>query len=310
MIAGRRLKTWALLALVNVFWAAQYPAYRIVGESMGAATLNFWTFVVAAIVLLPALILDRKRSRNRAELVGSRASAAVSFVWLALLGIVPPSVVLAWGIAHSSASNASILSLTIPVLMVLMAMLLLKERPGRFLLLSLGLALLGMILISWDDVVSGNFGSGMLIGNVAVFLSGAGAAYYNAYCKILLKRYTALEVLVYGYLAAIAICGAISIAADPVPFYHVTAWTWSAWLAIGVLGAIVWGAAMLIWMWLLDKLELGQISVSVYMLPVFGVLLSALTLGERVGFMQLIGGAIVLLSAYYSSEPPRVEVPA
>ncbi len=54
----------------------------------------------------------------------------------------------------------------------------------------------------------------------------------------------------------------------------------SAWLAIAVLGGIVWGAAMLIWMWLLDKLELGQISVSVYMLPVFGVLLSAVTLRE------------------------------
>lgn len=307
MIVGQRLKTWGLLALVNVFWAAQYPAYRIVGESMGAATLNFWTFVIAVSVLLPALILDRRRRRKHVDdAVGvSRLPAAVSFIWLALLGLVPPSVVLAWGISHSSASNASILSLTIPVLMVIMAMLILKERPGRFVLLSLGLALVGMILISWDDVVSGNFGGGMLMGNVAVFLSGAGAAYYNAYCKILLKRYSALEVLVYGYLAAIAICAVISLCVDPVPFYHVTSWSWPAWLAIAVLGAIVWGVAMLIWMWLLDKLQLGQICVSVYMLPVFGVLLSALTLGERVGLMQLIGGVIVLLSAYFSSDPPQ-----
>jgi drug/metabolite transporter (DMT)-like permease len=61
---------------------------------------------------------------------------------------------------------------------------------------------------------------------------------------------------------------------------------------------------MLLWLWLLNQLELGQISVSVYMLPVFGVLLSAATLGERLGLMQLAGGAIVLLSAYFSSAPP------
>jgi drug/metabolite transporter (DMT)-like permease len=308
MIVGRRLKTWGLLALVNIFWAAQYPAYRIVGETMGAATLNFWTFVIAAIVLLPALLLDRRR--RGAEVALPRSAAASSFIWLALFGLVPPSVVLAWGISHSSASNASILSLTIPVLMVFMAMLILKERPGRFLILSLSLALLGMILISWDDVVSGNFSGGMLVGNLAIFLGGTGAAFYNAFCKILLKRHSAVEVLVYGYLAAIVLCGAISIVTDTVPFYHITAWTWSAWLAIAVLGGIVWGAAMLIWMWLLDKLELGQISVSVYMLPVFGVLLSAVTLGERVGLMQLVGGAIVLLSAYISSEPPVDSVPS
>src|SRR5258708_28000690 len=296
MIVGRRLKTWSLLALVNLFWAAQYPAYRIVGETMGSATLNFWTFVIAVGVLLFALMMQRKR--GTVGVPKRRPSGVLAFIWLALLGLIPPSVVLAWGISHSSASNASILSLTIPVLMVVMAMLILKERPGRFLILSLCLALVGMILISWDDVVSGNFSGGMLVGNVAVFLGGAGAAFYNTYCKILLSRYSAVEVLVYGYLAAIVLCGAISIAVDPVPFYHVTAWTWPAWLAIAVLGGIVWGAAMLIWMWLLDKLELGQISVSVYMLPVFGVLLSAVTLGGPVGLLQLLPRAILPFSTY------------
>jgi drug/metabolite transporter (DMT)-like permease len=40
------------------------------------------------------------------------------------------------------------------------------------------------------------------------------------------------------------------------------------------------------------------------MLPVFGVLLSTVTLGEHLGPMQIAGGGIVLLSAYISSAPP------
>ena len=44
----------------------------------------------------------------------------MAYVLLGVLGIIPPSVLLSWGIAHSSASNAAILSLTIPVLMTLL----------------------------------------------------------------------------------------------------------------------------------------------------------------------------------------------
>lgn len=284
----------------------QYPAYRVVADTVSVATLNFWTFVIAVIVLLPALLRDRRR--NPASAPRFRTKEGLTFLWLAALGIIPPSVVMAWGIEHSSASNASILSLTIPVLMMLMGMLMLKERPGRFLLMSLGLAMLGTALISWDDIAAGNFSGRTLTGNIAVFLSGAGAAFYNAYCKKLLERYSGVQVLVYGYIAAIILCAVISIW-DPVPFYAVGGWSVSAWIAVIILGAIVWGAAMLLWMWLLNQLELGQISVSVYMLPVFGVLLSAATLGEQVGAMQLVGGSIVLLSAYFSSAPPAEAAP-
>lgn len=302
MIVGRRFRTWGLLVLVNLFWASQYPAYRFVGATVSVATVNFWTFVIATAVLLPFLVQDLRRRAVAGPAATHREFW--SFVVLALLGLIPPSVVMAWGISHSSASNASILALTIPVLMVLMGMIMLKERPGRFVLVSLGLALVGTALISWDDIVAGNFSGGMLLGNVAVFLSGAGAAYYNAYCKVLLQRRSAVEVLVYGYVVAIVMCAVISLAVDPIPFYRVAAWPLSTWLAIIDLGAIVWGVAMLVWMWLLDQLELGQISVSVYMLPVFGVVLSALALGEHVGLMQLLGGAIVLLSAYLSTAAP------
>ena len=43
----------ALLGLVNLFWAAQYPAYKVASEHMGVATLNLWTFVFATLCLLP-----------------------------------------------------------------------------------------------------------------------------------------------------------------------------------------------------------------------------------------------------------------
>ena len=51
----------SLLVLVNLFWAAQYPAYKVASEHMGIATLNLWTFVFATLCLLPFLVRERKR---------------------------------------------------------------------------------------------------------------------------------------------------------------------------------------------------------------------------------------------------------
>ena len=41
---------FAALILVNLLWAAQYPAYKIAGDSMESATLNFWTLLLASVL--------------------------------------------------------------------------------------------------------------------------------------------------------------------------------------------------------------------------------------------------------------------
>ena len=56
------------LILVNLLWAAQYPAYKIAGNSMESATLNFWTLLLASVLLVPLWLREkqkRKEARNR-----------------------------------------------------------------------------------------------------------------------------------------------------------------------------------------------------------------------------------------------------
>jgi drug/metabolite transporter (DMT)-like permease len=86
--------------------------------------------------------------------------------------------------------------------------------------------------------------------------------------KKFLESHTELQTLVYGCVVAIVLCAVISILWDPVPFYHLTAWPLRAWIGVAVLGVMWWGIAMVVWFWLLKQLQLTQISVSVYMLPI------------------------------------------
>jgi drug/metabolite transporter (DMT)-like permease len=186
-----------ILVFVNFLWAAEFPAYKIASETMDAAAMNVWTVLFAFLLLLPPLWRERKKRRVRAP--GRRTACSVwDFVMLGLLGMVPSSLWLAWGIARSTSANASILSLTIPVMMVLMGILFLGERFTIPRGLSLVLAMLGTALISIQDITHASFGGKPLLGNIVIFIAGAGSAFLNSYGKVVLLRFSELEVLVYS----------------------------------------------------------------------------------------------------------------
>ncbi len=289
---------FAVLALVNLLWAAQYPAYKVASESMAPSALGFWTFLIALVMLLPFLARQRRLGRRAVEW----RRAAPRFVVLAVLGLLPPSVLMAWGIERSTASNASILALTIPVLMVIMGVALLGERLTVLRAASVAMALAGTVLISISDLAGASFRASMLKGNLLMFFAGAGSAFYNTYSKRLLRSFSELEVLVYGYAVACALCASLSLVADRRPFYSITGYRAPLWGSLLVLGGVSWGVAMVIWLWALGRLEVTQVSASVYLLPLFGLLLSAATLGERLGLAQVAGGALVLAGTYVAAE--------
>jgi len=280
------------LVVVNLLWAAQYPAYKIAGDTMGAAGLNFWTLIFASLLLLPFWIRQKRERHNSDPLLKTIGE----YLLLGLLGMLPPSVMLSWGIAHSSASNAAILSLTIPVLMTLLGVLMLKEKLTMIRIFSLTLGLSGTLLISTSDLARVSFNRTLLLGNLVILVAGFGSAFYNTYSKNLLSRYSELDVLLYSYAVGAAACAMISAATEQQPFYRVSGYSSGTWLAIGVLGVLSWGVAMILWMWVLNRLEVGQVSVSIYLLPFFGLLLSIVSVHERITESQIVGGLLTVAS--------------
>lgn len=282
----------AALVLVNVLWAAQYPAYKIAGDNMEPAALNFWTLLFATVFLLPLWL--RERARRKATQEAFRWNTVGEYLLLGVLGIVPPSVMLSWGIAHSSASNAAILSLTIPVLMTGLGVLMLGEKLTVIRALCLLLGVVGTLLISTNDLAQASFSRNLLLGNFVLLIAGLGSAFYNTYSKDLLSRYSELQVLIYSYVVAILACAAISAVHESKPFYRISGYSIATWLAIAVLGFLSWGIAMILWMWVLNRLEVGQVSTSIYLLPLFGLVLSIVMVHDRITLAQIIGGILTV----------------
>lgn len=279
------------LIFVNFLWAAQYPAYKVASEHMESATLNFWTLLFAVSMLSPLWFLKPKPTSARTRL-GWRVLR--DFLLLGLLGIVPPSVMLSWGISHSSASNAAILSLTIPVLMIALGILMLGERLTPIRVISIALGLVGVLLISSEDMLHASFNRSLLLGNIVILIGGLGSAFYNTYSKKLLVHHSELKILIFSYAIGGSACAAISSLAESRPFYRITGYSSATWYAIAILGFLSWGIAMILWMWVLKRLDVGQISTSIYLLPIFGLVLSVLATHDRLRLPQIVGGIITL----------------
>jgi drug/metabolite transporter (DMT)-like permease len=307
-ISQRTIVDVTLLILVNTMWAAQYAAYKTATESMGPVTVSAWTFFLAALVLLPFLIHERTRNTKSGDVSSETVNPGfpndrsllsrqnvIGFTVLGIFGLVPASAFLAWGIDRSTASNASLIYLTVPVITAVLASMILKEKMTLVRWASTFVALSGVLILSdidWHHMQLTN--AKFLLGNILVLVACASSSFYNVYCKELLRRFTVLEVLVYGYVLGVIVSIPLLVWIEPLSWYSIKLYRLSTWMSLLVLSALSWGLAMVLWAILLKRLDVSQASVSIYLLPFLGVLISALTLHEKITHTMVIGGIVTL----------------
>jgi drug/metabolite transporter (DMT)-like permease len=312
----------SLLVLVNAMWAAQYSAYKVASENMGPITISAWIFLFASLVLLPFLVWERRRSGSQGTSDGPLTGLhevsgrsllngpnAVGFLMIGVLGLIPASALLAWGESRSSASNAALIYLTVPIITALLASAILSERMTLVRWASLSVSLVGVLILSdfdWRHLQLAS--SKYLVGNILVLLACASSSFYNVYCKELLRRFTPLEVLIYGYVLAFVISVPLVSWVEHSSLLEIRGFRASTWLALIVLSALSWGLAMVLWMFLLKRLDVSQASVSIYLLPFLGVLISAATLKEKITTTMLVGGLVTLAGTILitATEPTQV----
>ena len=138
--------------------------------------------------------------------------------------------------------------------------------------------------------------SGYLVGNLLILAGCLGSAFYNVYCKGLLRRFQEIEILIFSYLTASAASIPLLIWVEPFHFSQLAALDWRGWLAFAFLAIFMYGLSMVFFFYVLQHLPVTVASASLYLVPVFGILLAAMLLGERLTPIAIAGAAIVLVS--------------
>lgn len=288
------LRDWVLLLLCNLIWASQYSLVKLVQDESGPLFTTSFPMAIATVVLAPLVLWQRSRSATRTRLTRQDVGA---FLLIGLCGQVAAQLGATWGSQRSLASNASVLSLTVPIATALMAHLLLGERMTATRWISFVFATIGVVICSLGDFRAMDLGSsGLLFGNVLIFVAMLGSAFYNVYSKRLLDRYSPLEVLLGSYIVVCVVLVPVTLWFEPDALARAGAFSPRAWVGMGLLAALQYFLSMFIFLRVLTRLDAMQASLSNYMIPVFGLLLAWLLLGERPGMLTWIGGVPVLLS--------------
>ena len=303
-LSKRTLIDISLLVLVNAIWGAQFTAYKLVSQDIGPVTVSALIFLIAGTILIPFVVWERcynvegqTSSLHSLEVDRSLLSRRnmAGFFAIGVLGLVPASVFMAWGVARSSASNSALINLTIPIITAMLAVALLGEKMTLTRWLSLLISLAGVLILSdfdWRhlELTSNKF----LLGNILVLVSCTASSFYNVCSKELLRRFSPVEVLTLGYFLAVLVSFPLVYWIEPFTFEALRHYSFSTWVGLLLLGVWVWGLAMILWLFLLKRLDVSQASVSVYLLPFLGVLISAIFLGEKITGPMVLGGIVTL----------------
>jgi drug/metabolite transporter (DMT)-like permease len=290
-----------LLALTNLIWSGQGSAAKTLEQSAadggvpwGPIAITFLPFYVTTVLFVPLLVWQQRRNPNRVRPGWHDwwkfAVAGIGGQLLAQLGMT-------WGIIKSLASNGAILNLLIPVITAVLASLLLRERLTALRVLCLVIGLAGVSLMSVRDLEDSSFlQQGYLVGNLLILVGCCGSSFYNVYCKGLLTRFGEVEILIFSYITASLASLPLLIWVEPFDVGSLAALDWRGWLAFGFLAVFMYGVSMLLFFYVLEHLSVTVASASLYLVPVFGVLIAYTVIGEELSKISLAGAVIVLAS--------------
>jgi len=294
VVVAKRRTAWffLLLALASLMWSAQGTAVKVLDRHMGPIAITFVPFYITTFLLVPLLLKMRKENPGAPRL---SVRDWIQFSIAGVGGQVLAQLGMTWGISKSLASNGAILNLLIPVISAVLASLMLRERITLLRVASLTIGLIGVVLMSVSDWKQASFGQmRFLVGNLLILCGCLGSSFYNVYCKGLMRRFAEVEILIFSYVTASLASLPLLIWVEPFSLKSFQRFDWQSWAAFAFLALFMYGASMLLFFRALQHLDVTTASASLYLVPVFGVLLAAVLLGERLSSFAIIGSAIVL----------------
>ena len=197
---------------------------------------------------------------------------------------------------YTTISNATLSYYFAPIIVIILAPLVLKEKITSVKVGCIFTAMVGLILIvnNGDSSTSGSYNHvvGILYGLSAAVLY-ASVILMNKFIKNLAGFETTLVQLV---VAALVLSPYVFIK-DPMDFSSLNS---DSIIFIVILGIIHTGVAYFIYFTSIKELKGQTIAVLSYIDPISAVIIAALFLGESMSFIQMIGGVLILGSTFLS----------
>jgi drug/metabolite transporter (DMT)-like permease len=292
-LGAARWLALAAAAATGVQVGASMVATRVVVDQVGPASLALMRYAIAVCCLLPpALVLGRGARFARGDVLPIAALGIGQFgLLIALLNV---------GLRSVPSGRAALIFATFPLLTLIFAAALGRERLTPSKLLGVALTIVGVAAAMADRLSLAEETARPWLGELAIL----GSAALGAACSVLyrpyLVRYPTLRVSAFAMLAAIVFltlpaAGEGFFAAPP----HFAP---AGWLAVFFIGTAS-GAGYFAWLWALGHAPPSEVTVFLGLSPLTAALLGALVLGEPLAGGALVGVVLVIAGLWLAVGP-------
>lgn len=299
-------KVWIVLIFCNVMWSAVFSIAKPLLEIFSPLELAFTRFFLAAVPLLAASLWGGRHSLL-ARWWKDASWFDLRIVLVGGLSFFVSPVTQMKALTLTGAMDSALLVSTQPLLTIIMAALILRERLTRTRWFAIGCAFAGAAVLSgvtWEKLRA--LVDPKMVGNGIFMISMLAESMYSVLTKpILLRRH-------------------------PVVFFTLAIWTGLAMLALyaGATGSLGHGLGLAVltghfsgpvlarfafmswvatltayfgWIWALKRASVSALAFSLYIQPILGVFWGWLLLDERLSGGTIIGAAMILFSLALSA---------
>jgi drug/metabolite transporter (DMT)-like permease len=286
--APSKAKLYGLLGLMLLIWAANFIFAKLAVRDAPPLLVACLRTVLSGLFMIPVYRLARPRLDPALRAWTRRDVPRMAVV--GVLGIVANQFALVIALSYTSVAHGAVVGATAPVLVLLGAVALGRERLSRGRLAGMLLAVAGVAVIQLGRSPSGE---ASLLGDAIMLCNAALFAAFSIFGKDLSSEVGTLAVSAVAFW-----CGAVL----TFPFA-----VWGLWRLGGPqeIGLAAWSGILymsfapsiigyLIYSHALRYLPASRVASVTYLMPVLAALLAMAFLGERPGVGYAAGAAVIL----------------
>ncbi len=280
------------LILAHLIWGANFVVAKITLQEFPPMSLALLRFALASLLLAPFFLSETKKVKIDKKDLPKLIAIGVFIIVLNITFFFE-------GIKRTTVIDASILTLIVPMLSVLLGWWVLKEKVYLVNLLGIALGLLGALtIIGLPQILTGTIAPEKLTGNILIILASTSWVIGAIISKKILKKYSSLVVTAIAFLVGTV---AMFIPAST-EYFQNPAWINQVTI-LGILGLAFMTllssiSAYFLFEWGLAKTSVTTADLFQYIEPMMATILAVLILGENISSEFLIGAGLIAAGAY------------
>ena len=274
-----------MMIVAVIVWALAFPFIKIGLEELSFINLTIMRFFVVCCVLLIILLLKLNRFSKLEK------KDIIPIFLIGFFGVMVYHFGLNYGEQFISPGAASLIIATIPIQIVILAIIFLKEKIGLKKAVGTLIALSGVLVISIWGKDDASLKIDYIFGAIAVLIAAIMGALYTIAGKKLLERYSGFSLTVY-----VMLLGSLGL----IPFINyslfeeVSKMSIDGWIAVLFLGIFSTVVGYGIWYVALKIKTASEISIYLYAVPVLSTIVSFFWFEDVITPIFVLGGILVI----------------